>query len=126
MTKYKKIFLLFSIVIFAGLVFLVIKNLNIPSSQTAHVVKLGEEFTLSKGETARVMGLNVYLTLKDFIYAPCPPGAQCFWSGLAVVYELKVDGKVYESSWGNLANDAPYMVVVKNSDYKSYATFVIF
>ena len=63
-------------------------------SSNAEMVSLGEEFTLKKGETARVKGLNVFLKVKDFIYSPCPKGAQCFWSGLAVVFELTVDGYV--------------------------------
>ena len=88
-------------------------------------VSLGEEFTLKKGETARVKDLNVFLKLKDFIYSPCPKGARCIWSGLAVVYELTVDGKVYSAPMGNPSPETPYNVLVKNTDYKTYATFII-
>ncbi len=91
----------------------------------AKIVSLGEEFTLKRGETARVKGLNVFLKVKDFIYSPCPKGTQCIWSGLAVVFELTVDGKVYNASIGNLPPEAPYDVLVKKTDYKTYATFVI-
>jgi len=91
----------------------------------AITVSLGREFTLKKGEIARVKDLNVFLEVKYFIYSPCPKGAQCFWSGLAVVYELTVDGKVYGSSLGNPLYEAPYDVIVKKTDYKTYATFVI-
>jgi len=94
-------------------------------SSNAKMVSLGEEFTLKKGETARVKGLNVFLKVKDFIYSPCPKGAQCFWSGLAVVFELTVDGKVYNASIGNLPPKAPYDVFVKKNDYKTYANLVI-
>jgi hypothetical protein len=80
---------------------------------------------LKKGETARVKGLNVFLKVKDFIYSPCPKGSQCIWSGLAVVYELTVDGKVYGSSFDSPPREAPYDVFVKKTDYKTYATFVI-
>lgn len=88
-------------------------------------VSLGQEFTLKKGETAHVQGLNVFLKVKEFINSPCPKGAQCVWSGLAVVYELRVDGKKYVSSPGNPPHASPYDVLVKGSDYKTYATFVI-
>ena len=98
----------------------------ITDSESSRVmVSLGEEFTLKKGETARVKDLNVFLKVKDFIYSPCPRGAQCLWSGLAVVYELTVDGIVYGSSLDNPPRDAPYDVLVKKTDYKTYATFVI-
>lgn len=95
------------------------------SNSSAIVVSLGQEFTLKKGETARVKGLNVFLKVKDFIYSPCPKGSQCIWSGLAVVYELTVDGKAYNAPMGNLPPETPYNVLVKNTDYKTYATFII-
>ena len=80
---------------------------------------------MKKSETARVKGLNVFLKVKDFIYSPCPKGAQCIWSGLAVVYELSVNGKTYDAPSGNLPPKVPYDVVVKKTDHKTYATFVI-
>lgn len=96
------------------------------TNSNAKLVSLGEEFTLKKGETARVKGLNVFLKVKDFIYSPCPKGVMCIWSGLAVVYELTVDDKVYDGSFDNPPpHEAPYDVFVKKTDYKTYATFVI-
>ena len=95
------------------------------SGSSTMTVSLAQEFTLKKGETAQVKGLNVFLKIKDFIYSPCPKGSQCIWSGLAVVYELTVDGKVYNASMGNLPPETPYNVLVKDTDYKTYATFVI-
>ena len=88
-------------------------------------VSLGQEFTLKRGETARVNNLNVFLKVKDFIHSPCPKGSQCIWSGLAVVYELIVDGKIYNAPMGNLPSETPYNVLIKNTDYKTYATFII-
>ena len=88
-------------------------------------ILLGEEFTLKKGETARVKGLNVFLKIKDFIYSPCPKDSKCIWDGLAVVYEISLDGKVYYASIGNPPPEVPYDVFVKNTDYKTYATFII-
>ena len=91
----------------------------------AIAVSLGQEFTLKKGETARVKDLNIFFKVKYFIYSPCPKGSQCIWSGLAVVYDLTVDGKVYNASIGNLPPEVLYDVIVKETDYKTYATFVI-
>jgi len=99
-------------------------------SSNVKIVSLGEEFTLKKGETARVEDLNVFLKVKDFIYSPCPKEVQCIWSGLAVVFELTVDGKVYGSLFDNSPHNvplhkSPYDVLVEKTDYKTYATFVI-
>ena len=88
-------------------------------------VSLDEEFTLTKGETARVDDLNVFLKVQDFIYSPCPQDAQCIWIGQAVVFDLTVDGKVYTAPLGYLSLDAPYTVKIKKTDYQTYATFVI-
>ncbi len=88
-------------------------------------VSLGEKFTLKKGGIARVKDRDATLQLKDFIYSPCPKNVQCIWSGLAVIYELTVNGKTYDSSFGNPPQGAPYDVSVVESDYKTYATFII-
>lgn len=116
------------VVVIAGIAgyFILSQRTNPSSSNTdAITVSLGQEFTLKKGETARVKGLNVFLKVKDFIYSPCPISVQCIWSGLAVAYELTVDGKVFGSSLDSPPYEAPYDVFVKKSDYKTYATFVI-
>lgn len=102
-----------------------IRFINISSNDKEKLVNLGEEFTLKKGEAAKIRGLNVTLTVTGFIYSPCPEGSQCFWSGLAVEYELSVNGNIYKSSFGNLPSEAPYRVFIKDSDYKTYATLVI-
>ena len=93
---------------------------NTPSTETEKIVNLGEKFTLVKGESARVKGLNVSLKVKEFIYSPCPKGVQCVWSGLAVVYELNIDGKAYTNSYYT-----PYDVLVSDTDHKTYAKFTI-
>lgn len=97
----------------------------ISSTDIETSVNPGEKFTLKKGETAKVRGLNVTLTITNFIYSPCPEDTQCFWNGLAVDYELTVDGKIYKSTVGNLPSEAPYQIFMKESDYKTYAVFVI-
>jgi len=88
-------------------------------------VSLGQEFTLKKGETARVKDSDVFLRVKDFIYSPCPRDSQCIWNGMAVIYEISVEGKIYNVSTGSLPQEVPYDVFIKNTNYKTYATFVI-
>lgn len=81
---------------------------------------LGETFTLMKGETAYLSDINAKLYLKDFTYAPCPPGAACFWSGLAVHFEFTIDGEVFTRPYS-----APYDIDVGKTDYQTYAEFSV-
>ncbi|MBI2635481.1 MAG: hypothetical protein HYW79_02975 [Parcubacteria group bacterium] len=126
--RFVNIAIIIGVIVIAGIIgyFVLSQQTTTPPVSTpASTVSLGQEFTLKKGETARVKGLNVFLEVKDFIYSPCPEDSQCVWSGLAVVYELTVDGKVYGSSFDNPPHEAPYDVFVKKTDYKTYATFII-
>src|SRR3989344_3996186 len=82
---------------------------------------LGEEFTLRKCETAHIRNTDVSLKVTGFIYSPCPSGVVCIWSGQAVNYEFKVGDKSFVNSY----DKTPYDVVMRKSDYKTYATFVV-
>src|SRR3989338_8662816 len=83
-------------------------------------VSLGEEFTLKKGETARVKNLDVLLKLKDLTYSSVPRGSQFVWSKPPVVYELTVDGKIYGNPPDKSPpNEAPYELLIKETDYKT-------
>ncbi|MCR4295143.1 MAG: hypothetical protein NUW21_06385 [Elusimicrobia bacterium] len=84
-------------------------------------VELGKEFRLRKGEVAAITGTTATLRIVRFINSPCPKGAHCVWSGLAVITELTVDGKVVDPK----AKDSPYDVLVKESDYKTYAVLLV-
>lgn len=97
-------------------------NQKIPSIDIlfAKNVSLGEEFRLKKGEAAKLKDRNVTLKITEFIYSPCPANAECVWSGLAVKYELTVDGINYSKD-----TKTSYDVVETESDYKTYANFII-
>lgn len=84
-------------------------------------VELGKEFRLKKGEVAAIAGTKATLRIVRFINSPCPKGAQCVWSGLAVITELAVDGKVVDPK----AKDKPYDVLVKDSDYTTWAVLLV-
>lgn len=91
-----------------------------PPAKTV-AVELGKDFRLRKGETARLPGGRATLSIARFINSPCPKGAVCAWSGQDVVYELKLDGKASAAN----APDAPYDVVVKESDFTTFAVFAV-
>lgn len=84
-------------------------------------VELGKEFRLRKGEVAAIAGSAATLRIVRFINSPCPKYARCVWSGMAVITELTVDGKVVDLR----AKDAPYAVLVKDSDYRTYAALIV-
>lgn len=95
---------------------------SLPAAEVKKVaVELGKPFRLEKAEVAYLPGKRASLRIEKFIDSPCPTGAYCVWSGQAVIPELTVDGKVMRSG----AKDAPYDVEVKESDYKTYAVFVV-
>lgn len=84
-------------------------------------VELGKEFRLRKGEVAAVAGTKATLRIVKFINSPCPKGARCVWSGLAVITELSVDGKVVPEN----AKTRPFDVLVKDSDYATWAALIV-
>lgn len=101
--------------------FLLATLLASPGSAKTIPVELGKEFRLTKADVASIEGGRATLRIVKFIYSPCPKGARCVWSGLAVITELSVDGKVVPDS----AKDRPYDVTVKDSDYKTWAVLVV-
>ena len=83
--------------------------------------ELGKEFRLKKGEVAALAGTKATVRIVKFINSPCPKGAYCVWSGQAVYTELTVDGKVYDLK----SKDWPYEVLVKDSDYTTWALLLV-
>lgn len=98
---------------------LLLAGLSCQSFAATVTVALGEKFTLKKGESAQLRGSNVELKVISFVYSPCPKGAQCIWSGLAVNQEFTLDGKPYKPY------DTHFNVNLLESDYKNYATYTI-
>ncbi len=85
----------------------------------------GDSVTLGKGDSADYVG-DVSVTVTDFVYSPCPADAQCIWSGLAVIYELRVGDAVYPSSQtGVMPAEAPYLIELLDSDHQTYATLTV-
>lgn len=126
MTKNKKIKIIIIglIILLVCVVFIFGPQLKQPVASTTGLglkkVELGEEFSLKKGEIAKVKGKSVSLHITGFINNPCPENADCTWSGQAVKYELTVGGKVYNNSY-----ESPYDVTQKDTNYKTYSKFII-
>ncbi len=90
-----------------------------PSSPKHLSVDLGQEFELEKGQTARVAGTGLELTILKFINQPCPPGVRCFWSGMGIEFEYRYNGQMKRGI--NLAKAFGYTTRIIRSDYESYA-----
>ena len=91
------------------------------AAKKAVSVALGQEFRLEKGGVARIARSRDSIRITGFVNSPCPKGAMCVWSGLAVLTELTVNGKVLPQG----SKDSPYDVTVNDSDYRSYALLVV-
>jgi hypothetical protein len=121
------------LLVLAGYYFyLNLKTLYTSTKETSYVVDIvaskepsfDREFTLKKGESITLGEDNVSIKLTGFINSPCPKGAQCIWSGLSVLYDIIVDGVTYTGSDRSVL-DIPYVITIKDSDYESFAVFVI-
>lgn len=89
------------------------------SIAATYTVKLGDKFTLKKGESARLKDRDVELLVTGFVNSPCPKDAMCVWSGLDVMTVLTIDGKQ------SRPYETHYNVNLLESDYKNYAAFTI-
>lgn len=105
----------------AVLITLTILTIGIPQPSIAatYTVKLGEKFTLKKGESARLQGRDVELLITGFVHSPCPKNAMCVWSGLDVITVLTINGKKVRPY------ETHYNVNLLESDYKNFAAFTI-
>jgi hypothetical protein len=85
-----------------------------PKTVTA---ELGHEFTLHKGERAKLKGTEAVVRLAGFINSPCPKGVRCIWGGQKAILEVAVAGATVPLQGAA----APYLIEVLRSDYKTWA-----
>lgn len=102
-------------------------------------VALGEEFRIKLGEQVIIAdSYGATFKLTGFYNHPCPPNALCLWSGLDVFYEIQTptiknpDGSIQQQGRLYVKNqplqhidNAPFSVIVRDSDYTTYATIVL-
>jgi hypothetical protein len=67
------------------------------SAPTTNEVKLGQEFTLPFGQSARIAGENIKIKFVDVISdSRCPQGVTCIWAGEASsLIEITASDKAY-------------------------------
>lgn len=112
---------LFITIIISAVLILTMKAFSVDAmgNSSTRLVGLGDENVLREGQTAKLIGRDVYITINHFIYSPCPAGARCIWSGLDVVHDLYVNGNKVK------ADETIYRVIIVKTDYKSYAAIKI-
>ena len=82
-------------------------------------VSLNDEFTLHKNQTAIISNTDLRIKIVEFYNSPCPPGAQCIWSGVGISFEYQFGN---ETIHGIDAHQAfGYEINVLDTDYETYA-----
>jgi hypothetical protein len=106
-------------------VFLVCMNSTVQATSPhgRSIVKLGEKFTLHRGEKAVLEGSCLEIEILRFINQPCPPKAKCVWSGVGIEFEYQCRGQVKRGL--NLVKAFGYNITVVESDYASYTVMAI-
>lgn len=98
---------------------------SIPDINRTKFVNLGESVRLEKDGKVRINGKNISVKISSFDNKTCPRG-YCIGSGLAVKYELNVDGKQFtDSSKMEINESNPYHITTVVSDYNTYASIVV-
>ena len=55
-------------------------------------VELNQEFRLEKNSVASIKNDDLSIKVTGFINSPCKEGAQCFWSGFKLEYNITYKG----------------------------------
>ncbi len=95
------------------------------SKEDTTIYLLNQSFTLESNHTAIFPQENLSIQLKEMFNSPCPPGAQCFWSGVGVLIKVSKDGDTQElliqgepptsmSAYG-------YLITLHKTNYISFA-----
>ncbi len=107
-----------------------------PSPQLRTVI-IGQEFTIQKGEKVIIAGTDgATFKLTGFYNNPCPPNANCIWSGLDILYEIQIpeivtsdvtqEAKLYVKNEPlQHIDNVPFSAILKDSDYTTYAKIIL-
>lgn len=92
-------------------------------SQDYSSVGLGDEFILKENQGVRLEGTGFEMKILKFFNSPCPPDAECVWSGVGIAFEYRYNGRVKRGI--NLVKAFGYKTIIIRSDYESYAVLKI-
>ncbi len=102
----------------------VIRHSPTPSPAKSKIisVSLDKPFTLKKGQIAQVTGSGIEIEITQFYNSPCPKGVQCFWSGVGLFIEYRLNGQVQKGM--NLTEAFGYRTSILKTDHQTYADLV--
>ena len=96
----------------------------IPASGSKNnTVSLREQFTLKKGQVAKIADTGLEVGITAFYNSPCPAGVECFWSGVGIEFEYRFNGQVQKGI--NLVQAFGYQTTIVKTDYEIYANLVV-
>lgn len=111
-----------------------IKDAESNPSKELQKISLGQEFNIKHGEQVIISdSYGATFKLTGFYNNPCPTNAMCIWSGLDIFYEIQLPvaqsiqkaQKFIKNQPQQNTTQFPFYVIVKNSDYKTYASIVL-
>ena len=97
-------------------------SISVPENNTA-LVSLGQQFTLKKGQVAKIADTDLEVEITEFYNSPCPTGTQCFWAGVGIAFEYRFNGRVQKGI--DLVRAFGYQTTVVGTDHETYANLVV-
>jgi hypothetical protein len=86
-------------------------------------IYLGQPFSLHKKQVAKLGEGGLEVRITNFYNSPCPPKLECFWSGIGVGLEYRLNGQIQTGV--NLNQAFGYEVKILATDYQTYAKLVV-
>lgn len=93
-----------------------------PKNNTVSV-SLGQQFTLKKGQVAKIIDAGLEIEIIEFFNSPCPAEVQCVWSGVGIEFEYRFNGQAQK--YINLVQVFGYQIAIVKTDHETYANLVI-
>jgi hypothetical protein len=100
-----------------------VRPVTSPSTSNTVSASLGQQFTLQKGQVASITGTGLEITITNFFNSPCPKEVQCFWSGVGMELEYRLQGKVEKGL--DLTQAFGYQTTIVQTDHETYAALII-
>jgi len=92
-----------------------------PEKNKSVSVLLGQQFTLGKGQIAKVSNTGLEIEITAFFNNPCQ--GVCVWSGVGIGFEYRFNGEVQKGI--NLVQAFGYQTTIVKTDHETYANLIV-
>ena len=129
---FANILLIILVVILSGMVGYLVLNQKFTASSPKSVsdlknntlsVSLGQKFTLKKEQVAKIANTGLEVEIKAFYNNPCPDGSECFWSGIGIEFEYRLNGQIEKGV--DLVKAFGYQTTIVETDNETYADLFV-